>query len=164
MNWSTLFTMQEKLDEHIVENHHLHHENLLEEKYLALLVELGELANETRCFKFWSTKQANAREKILEEYVDGIHFILSLGIDKGYRFNETLENFTTSIKTSLTEHFNDVFQAIINFRKDASKQNYEYLFINFLQLGQMLQFATEDIFRAYIDKNEVDFARQEEGY
>jgi len=164
MNWSTLFTMQEKLDEHIVENHHLHHENLLEEKYLALLVELGELANETRCFKFWSTKEASAREKILEEYVDGIHFILSLGIEKGYRFTENPETIATKKTTSLTAQFNDVFQAIVHFRKNPSEQNYGHLFTQFLQLGQMLQFSSDHIFQAYIDKNEVNFARQEDGY
>ncbi len=52
-------------------------------KMLALLVEIGELANETRCFKYWSNKPASEREVILEEYVDGLHFILSIGIDLG---------------------------------------------------------------------------------
>ena len=48
---------------------------------MALLVE-RELANETRSFKFWSTKGPSANEIILEEYVDSIHFLLSLLIEK----------------------------------------------------------------------------------
>ena len=51
---------------------------------LALLVEIGELANETRSFKFWSVKPASEKKIILEEFVDGIHFILSLGIECGF--------------------------------------------------------------------------------
>src|SRR5690625_1141477 len=144
MNWTTLFSMQRKLDDHIKTKHNLVHENLLEDKYLALLVELGELANETRCFKFWSTKPANAREQILEEYVDGIHFILSLGIEKGYRFTKKPESSSTKLTTSLTDQFNHVFRAIINFRDEASEQNYEHLFLQFLQLGRLLQFSSED--------------------
>src|SRR5690625_6269037 len=91
MDWTTLFSMQETLDKHIIDNHQLQQKDLMEEKYLALLVELGELANETRCFKFWSTKPASARKKILEEYVDGVHFILSLGIEKGRSEEHTSE-------------------------------------------------------------------------
>ncbi len=45
---------------------------------LALTIELAELANETRCFKYWSSKGPSEREVILEEFVDSIHFLLSL--------------------------------------------------------------------------------------
>jgi dimeric dUTPase (all-alpha-NTP-PPase superfamily) len=41
---------------------------------------MGELANEVRCFKFWSYKLPSEEKVILEEYVDGIHFITSLAI------------------------------------------------------------------------------------
>lgn len=57
LDWGILFSKQEKLDQYIIENHQLHDQDLFEEKMLALLVELGELANETRCFKFWSEKR-----------------------------------------------------------------------------------------------------------
>lgn len=164
MDWDTLFAMQQKLDEHIVENHNLEHKDFLEEKYLALLVELGEFANETRCFKFWSTKSASERETILEEYVDGVHFILSLGIEKGYFFNKQPETIQIPFGKTVTEQFNDVFQAVMTFRQDSSEQNYETLLSRFLQLGKMLDFTEKDIFQAYMNKNEVNFARQEDGY
>lgn len=164
MDWAKLFTMQKKLDQHIVENHQLENKNLLEEKYLALLVELGELANETRCFKFWSTQAANDREKILEEYVDGIHFILSLGIEKGYKFTPKATKNKAEKTNSLTEQFNNVFQAILNIRHRSSQEKYNNLFNQFLQLGQMLSFSSLDIYEAYLEKNEVNFERQADGY
>src|SRR5699024_5876901 len=86
-DWTKLFNMQAKLDQYIAENHNLtKKDNLVSKRYLALLVELGELANETRCFKFWSTKAPSHNDVILEEYVDGVHFILSLVLDLDFRF------------------------------------------------------------------------------
>ena len=82
MNLHKLFTMQHALDQYIQSNKQVT-EDVFMKKGLALIVELAELANETRCFKFWSEKGPSERSVILEEYVDSIHFILSLGIEKG---------------------------------------------------------------------------------
>ena len=51
MNWTTLFDRQRELDERIKEEHQLSG-NQFDERLLALLVELGELANETRSLNF----------------------------------------------------------------------------------------------------------------
>jgi dimeric dUTPase (all-alpha-NTP-PPase superfamily) len=61
-------------------------------------VELGECANEWRGFKFWSVNQLPHTSAVrtpcmmeedkeyynplLEEYVDGLHFVLELGLDE----------------------------------------------------------------------------------
>lgn len=57
MNLDRLFEMQRKLDERIVKEKRLQDVDLLDKKILALQVELGELANEWRGFKFWSEDQ-----------------------------------------------------------------------------------------------------------
>jgi dimeric dUTPase (all-alpha-NTP-PPase superfamily) len=60
-------------------------------------VELGECANEWRGFKFWSVNQIPHTSAVrvptmmeedkeyynplLEEYVDGLHFVLELGLN-----------------------------------------------------------------------------------
>ena len=103
MKWDTLFTKQQELDKYIAENHDLKHKDVFEEKFLALLVELGELANETRCFKFWSKKAPSEKQIILEEYVDNIHFLLSIGLEKGYTFSEIDPSITyLTYKKNLT--------------------------------------------------------------
>lgn len=153
--------MQAELDKYIVRKHDLVEKDLFNEKYLALLVELGELANETRCFKFWSTKPRNEISVILEEYVDNIHFILSLGIEKGYLFETiTLESHTASE----TEQFNRVFAACTAFHQDPTQFNYMKLFENYLQLGKILGFSESDIQQAYKQKNEINYERQDIGY
>ena len=161
MDWASLFKMQHKLDTYILENHNLQGKNLLEEKLLALLVETGELANETRCFKFWSNKPANDKQVILEEYVDNIHFILSIGLNKGYSFNS---GEGAVAPDSLTVLFNQVFADVLAFREDPSESRYHKLFADYLVLGQKLGFSEADVQQAYYEKNKINFTRQDEGY
>ena len=161
MDWDTLFTMQKNLDNYISDNHQLKGKDLFEERFLALLVELGELANETRCFKFWSTKDKSNRSIILEEYVDNIHFLLSIGLQKGYQFSQ-IDTSTTYLNE--TQTFNHVFEKCLTFYKDQTKENYLQMFREYLHLAKLLSFTENDIMEAYHKKNEVNYERQEEGY
>jgi dimeric dUTPase (all-alpha-NTP-PPase superfamily) len=154
--------MQRDLDSHIESNHQLENDQLIEKKILALLVEIGELANETRCFKFWSLKPPAPRETILEEFVDGIHFILSLGLECGFEKNElNLEKISSN---DLTEQFLTVFAAVNHFKQNQSMESYQKLFGAYLYLAELLGFSHQDIEQAYISKNEVNYERQQKGY
>ena len=51
----------------------------LSDRIMALQVEVSELANATRCFKYWSRKPPENKERILSEYADIFHFLLSVG-------------------------------------------------------------------------------------
>ena len=78
MKFTELFKMQYQLDKTINDKHNTTYETTLTKRIMAFMVELGEFANETRCFKYWSVKPSSEKEVVLEEYIDGIHFILSL--------------------------------------------------------------------------------------
>ena len=54
MNLLPYFKAQKKLDDHIIQEKGLQGQDLLDKKILALQVELGELCQEWRGFKFWS--------------------------------------------------------------------------------------------------------------
>lgn len=161
MDWSALYRMQKQLDNYIESQHDLTGKDLFEEKQLALLVELGELANETRCFKFWSNKPRNEESVILEEYVDGIHFILSLGLEKGYEY---ISARTENSSNSETVQFNQVFAACVSFKQQPTRANYELLFEYYLQLGELLGFDEKAVQEAYLKKNEINYERQNQGY
>lgn len=163
MKWDTLFSMQQQLDKYILDNQQLRTNHVFNEKYLALLVELGELANETRCFKFWSTKGKSEKTVILEEYVDNIHFLLSLGLEKGYTFSE-IEVAALEPNLEETAAFNHLYTLCVAFYSEQSKSNYLALFEAYLQLGELLGFSEQDLQQAYYDKNEVNYARQQTGY
>jgi dimeric dUTPase (all-alpha-NTP-PPase superfamily) len=159
----TLFQMQQALDNHIEEKHQLQQEDLFSRKSLALLVEIGELANETRCFKFWSVKPSSEKEVILEEFVDGIHFILSLGIECG--FHQTLKEVIEDAPAlNITDQFHVIFERVHIFHKSKSLKDYLLLFEAYLQLAALLGITNEEIVDAYFTKNKVNYQRQENNY
>ncbi|KXH87219.1 dUTP diphosphatase [Sporosarcina sp. HYO08] len=161
MKLTKLFQMQQQLDAFIQQSRE-GQQNVFEEKGLALLVELAELANETRCFKFWSLKGASEKEVILEEYVDSIHFILSLGIEKG--FNSLEEWPKGEVVGQLTHLFLKTNQVINQFLDQQTKEAYEQIWIHYGAIAKKLGFTNEDIISAYILKNEENYIRQKSGY
>ena len=161
MEWLSLYTMQKQLDAYIEAQHDLSGRDLFKEKYLALLVELGELANETRCFKFWSVKPRSDQSVILEEYVDGIHFILSLGLEKGCRY---VSEIIKPAKMDESGQFNRVYDLCSAFYREPTEENYNKLFESYLQLGALLGFDAQGVKDAYLKKNEINYERQNEGY
>lgn len=162
MNIAQLFQIQKRLNDRIKAKHQVEGENLLAEKMLAFLVELGELANETRCFKYWSRQQPSDRDVILEEYVDGLHFILTIGL--AYRFTNWSLQETYSYNESMTEQFLQVMNKTNELRKTNKESTYNELVAAFLGLGQQLGFTYEEIERSYLEKNKINHQRQDEGY
>lgn len=162
MTLEKLFELQYTLDHRIEMEHHLENENLADRKILALLVELGELANETRCFKFWSLKAPSEEQVILEEYVDGVHFLLSLGLVFGFDKKISISN--NEPKKTLVDQFLMVYKAINEFRQSQTFENYEVMFHEYFHLGTVLGFTYEQIITAYMAKNQINHTRQDEGY
>ena len=163
MNVTKLFEMQKGLDQHIEEQHQLTETDLFDRKVLALLVELGELANETRCFKFWSLKGPSASQVILEEFVDGIHFILSLGLESGYEDKFELSPYIGQ-EVDLTTQFITIYKVVGEFQASRSFEGFQTLFQSYLYLAALLGFSNSEIEQAYIEKNEVNYQRQQQGY
>lgn len=163
MQLAKLFHMQKALDTHIEEKHNLQDEDLFDRKVLALFVEIGELANETRSFKFWSVKPSSAKEVILEEFVDGVHFILSLGIECGFD-EEPIDLNGPELSLNVTEQFLTVYDKISFFQKSKSLTDYIKVFKSYLRLAGLLGFTYEEIERAYFHKNEVNYQRQQNNY
>lgn len=110
------------------------------------------------------------KNPLLEEYVDVLHFILSIGneihnedfgiLDIDYDIlGLTKVNNETTI-----EQFNDIFKCISSFAIDYWEPEYVELVSQFLGLGEMLGFTWEQVEEAYYAKNKVNHARQESGY
>ncbi|WP_226583591.1 dUTP diphosphatase [Halobacillus litoralis] len=161
MLWESLYTMQGRLDEYIENQHKLYKGEKVQEKILALLVELGELANETRCFKFWSTKGPSDKAVILEEFVDGVHFLLSIGLDLDLRFVSQSHN---KGDFEQTESFLKVYEAVERFRLQQDAPSYNQMFSAYLNLGLSLGITEDELRQAYENKNRINFERQDQGY
>lgn len=176
MNLTKLFEAQKKLDEHIEKEHPRQKgEDRLAKKILALQVELGELANEWRGFKFWSNDQ-EPRTKIdignghvssvnpmLVEYVDCLHFILSIGLETG-KYKEVEFQALYADEQDIVMQFNVLFDKVGDFYAYRTKGNYQIVLSLFLALGEMLGFTWDQIEEAYMKKNQENHRRQEVGY
>ena len=160
MEFKELFKMQSELDNFIETTQNINRD-VFKEKGLALMIELAELANETRCFKFWSTKGPSEREVILEEFVDSIHFLLSLGNAKGLSLDAWPE---VKAKEDLTNWFLRTQEAILTFIQNPAKNSYEVVWQYYGVLAYNLDFTLEDIIQAYFAKNEKNYERQRTGY
>lgn len=161
MKLHNLFEMQKELDLFIQANREVN-EDVFRKKGLALLVELAELANETRCFKFWSTKGMSERSVILEEYVDSIHFLLSLGIEKGL---DVLEMWPEAVaEGDLTELFLGTFQAVQQFLAEPSMANYKDVWSWYGAIALAMEYGYDEVLDAYIQKNQTNYDRQHKGY
>ena len=136
--------------------------DVCEEEGLALLVGLAELADETRSFKFWSAKGPSEIEVILEEYVDSIHFLLSLGIEKG--FDGMSDWPEEEVPGDLTELFLKTTESIIHFLNELTIESYENMWIHYVGIAKILGFKYKNIIDAYILKNEENYKRQQTGY
>ncbi|QGH55588.1 dUTPase [Bacillus velezensis] len=111
---------------------------------------------------------------LLEEYVDCLHFILSIGNHIDYKIVSAKELQAFFCEVNLTEQFASLFEEIVYMAQATrghspaeqalAKYRYESLFQMFIGLGVMLDFTTEQIEAAYMEKNAVNHQRQQEGY
>lgn len=151
-----LLEMQRVLDETLMKEHGKT-EYPLEETKIALFVELGEMMNELQTeFKWWKKHAIYNREKALEEYVDCLHFALSISnhtkLKKYIPYNECVENKKTF----------DIFNTII---MDLSLSYLRpFVLYNLFVLGNNLGFTWEEIYQAYKKKNEINYERLKGGY
>lgn len=173
-----LFKTQKGLDDHIVEKKGLQSKNLLKERVLAFQVELAELTNEWRGFKFWSSNQSptthevcavcedkgevlvkstvpaidrdieilarcpacdgvkSTKNPFLEEYVDVLHFLLSIGNTLGINDIVIDSDYT---KESTIETIIDINAHVAYISQNESSNlhdEYEVLFNKFIGLGE----------------------------
>lgn len=185
MNLTKLFEAQRVLDERIEKEHPVKpEEDRVAMKILALQVELGECANEWRGFKFWSQNRNPVTKSIrpifgtnvdgtqfqdfkecnplLEETVDVLHFILSIGNETGFTDLSQMEEIWTDSNT--LRRFSDLYYRIALFKSNELEDYYREMFRHFLLLTHSLGFSWEEIETAYYEKNKINHERQDGGY
>lgn len=143
-----------------------------EKLVLAFIVELGELANEARFFKFWAQDQEMRREKALVEYVDNIHFLLDIGLALGYGEGGMYEYEHLGLDYNIKSHKYDNLTAQFLWLSNTAsivwnhdkEEHFELLVMEYLALGEMLGFSWGEVTKAYMDKNKENHIRQDSGY
>lgn len=156
-----LYKIQEDLNNRIVKEHNLDESKLSDDRFMALLVELGELANETRAFKYWSLKGPSEKDVIIEEFSDVLHFLLTIGIELD---KPELSFYDKDSDQDLVLLFLSMYNDINIIRSLKSKFVYVRLYNTFMLIGQKLGFDEKDIYNSYLEKNKINHKRQDNGY
>jgi len=153
MDLRTLFRKQHELNRRIIKQQGLQ-EDLTENQKLALLVELGELANEWRGFKVWRSDRSPRRLEMLEEYIDCLHFFASTGlmlkVDPG-----AVEMRAIRLEDTISQ-FRELFQIIAGME---TAEDWEGAFRLFLGLGGMLGLTQVEIEAAHARKHQINYQR-----
>lgn len=156
-----LFALQAELDQEIAAIHGVDYESTFSRRLLALLVELGEFANETRCFKYWSYKGPSPKQTILDEYADGLHFLLSLGIPLGV---STYKHYFHVVEKDLTAAILKVYASVTKLREEYTVENYAKAFADYLNIIPLFDYSSEEVLEAYVKKLSTNHKRQEDHY
>lgn len=154
--WSIekMLKIQRMLDQEYLHNAKETRSGTFKKRKLALWVELGELVNEWKeLFKYWSNKKM-IREQALEEYADGIHFLLSLGNDLNIPgYHDTIVKFEDPI-----DHIFNLGVVISNIN---GVQSFFDAFALYRGLGDHFGFTEDEIEAAYHRKNKENIERQD---
>jgi len=192
-NLKELFEIQGGLDSEINKNHPIQPgENRLEKKHVALLVELGEMFNEWRAFKFWSTDQKpRTNVDCIACEGDGTFYYPSAGsetcpgckgtgkVDKllgelvdclhfilsiGLELSVDYE-LLTDLMTTMSYQSKGLESSFIRLMQlDWSFNNYIVGFRLFLGFCVDLGYTWEQVTEAYLIKNQENHYRQMNGY
>ncbi len=132
-----------------------------EDRIIALSVELSEVSNEIRFFKFWSKKPASEKEIVIDELVDCLHFAFSLG--------NTLENdqwvfATDDMKRPLNIIYFDILSKLTELVHNKDLNLFRSMLFNLVEIAFYLGYTMEDIIIAYDKKNAVNYERQNNEY
>ena len=177
MNLNCLFKHQKSLDDRIVKEKQLEGQDLFKKKIVALICELYEMTNEGRWFKFWSDNQTPnvnvwktemkhgkpqpvIKNMLLEEYVDVIHFTLSIANDLDYTNHEYIKTQPHDLNDLVI----GITNAITVLSASPNHDLMQSIFNNIITLGYQLGFTEKEVIAAYHNKNKVNHERQENGY
>lgn len=159
MNINNLFEKQRQLDEYIKREKGLEQVDTLN-KIMALSVELGECANEfPTIFKYWSSKKNNHSRGLIE-FVDMLHFALSIANDMGY----TKHQYTKTVPKDLRLTYLGLQNILAILAVDPSKRHLDALFNHLITFGYQLDFTESDVINAYETKHAENYKRQKIGY
>ena len=114
----------------------------------AYRVELGELLQEWKQFKFWKLNKGEIdRDKMLEEWADCMHFALSLFIQE--EIEEDISEYCSYLETY------EIIERCFNLY---------FVLENTIALGIKLGYALEELEKAYWKKNKINWKRINNNY
>lgn len=118
-------------------------------KHLELHTKISQLADETKCYKYWIEEDKEINKSVLfTKYLDCFSSIISIGIDKKY---DTVEEI--SIKPNdycLSDQFLNLFIDLNDLIISPSEDHYITLIEDFTSLGITLGYSEAQISESFL--------------
>lgn len=149
----------------------IENESLILHNTIAFTREMFELLDEWKQYKYWQRrKKRGTKKRQLEEYSDGLHFIMSLFAEKldempglltyEYNFPEEPEHFEND---EILRHIISIMECC-TYLDEPYDYNYRKLLQDYMYLGYMLEFTWDEIVKAFLQKLNKNIKRLENGY
>lgn len=144
MQIEDLFSIQRDSNSKIKIDTNLSDYKLLARKHLRLQIKMSDLANETKCYKYWIGEESEInKEEIFDKYISCFKQVLSLGIDKGY---DSIKEITLQpSEYCLSDQFLNLYIDINDLLISSSEDHFITLLEDFLSLAISLGFSEQDI-------------------
>ena len=155
MNIKKMLCAQKELDDIWMKRANLT-EYPLEMTITAYRVELGELLQEWKQFKYWKMNKSEVdRDKMLEEWADCMHFALSLElfVVEKLEVNFTNKDYTKSLNLEIRYlDKNDIYGTL-----DSCYEINSTILNDTILLGLKLGYTLEELEEAYWKKNKINW-------
>ena len=148
---TNIYKITKRLDDEFA-SHYSYDNEIVRKNRLEILVELGELANETRCFKYWSKKQIGDKEKVLEEYIDCLFMTLYFCHMTDVSLDERFPKHSNS---DLIDTFINLFDLTSNIKEELDKKTVKKVLVELEYLAVLLGFTIDDLERATNKKSDI---------
>ncbi|VEU76111.1 Uncharacterized protein conserved in bacteria [Mycoplasmopsis columboralis] len=141
-------------------NPELSDEQIIINGTIALVVEAAEFANEIQTFKYWKANKNIDNNKVLEEFADLIHFLVSFS--NRYNVHYEIEPRITS--GNLNVQLQNLFISLTDIMKNPSKDTITRAFEIAIGTFEMLGFSYHELYSWYVTKNQTNYKRLQNNY
>ena len=148
--YNDIYNRNKKLDDIFMNKYMDTEDKLYEKNCLELIVELCELANESKCFKYWTVKKPD-KELVLEEFADTLLMVL-------YMFNtynvDSVSTIDVDMSLNVLVEFNILIRMCTNLmnKEDINELYLKEIFTRLIHIGKLLGLNDNEIIDACYKK------------
>ena len=148
--YNDIYRKNKKLDDIFMNKYMDTESSYYEKNCLELIVEIGELANESKCFKYWTVKKPD-KELVLEEFADTLLMVL-------YMFNtynvDSVSIIDVDMSLNVLVEFNILIRMCTNLmnKEDINELYLKEIFTRLIHIGKLLELSDSEIIDACYKK------------
>ena len=119
----------------------------LNQKILSFLHDLGEVAQESRCYLFWEKAEPINHQQLLDVYIEGLTMLMSIGYELRI---DSIKNYTEiPMSSDLHSLFFKIYHSILKVQSHYSSDDYQNTIDDYFTLGFSLGIQIDEIIDNY---------------